>query len=79
MMTEGGDQGEWRKRITAALVKAPVAVVIDNVRERLDSSNLSAAADKSTLGGPDHGHVGRRDPADQRDLGGDRQQPVAVG
>lgn len=43
MMTEGGDEGEWRKRITAVLIKAPVAVVIDNVRERLDSSNLSAA------------------------------------
>jgi putative DNA primase/helicase len=43
MMTEGGDEAEWRKRITAKLVKAPMVVVIDNLRERLDSSNLSAA------------------------------------
>lgn len=43
IMTEGGDEGEWRKRITAKLRTGPTAVVIDNVRAHLDSSNLSAA------------------------------------
>lgn len=42
-MAEGGDEDEWRKRITAALIEAPPAVLIDNVQDRLDSASLSAA------------------------------------
>ena len=43
IMAEGRDEDEWRKRITAKLVRAPQFVVIDNVRSRLDSAMLSAA------------------------------------
>lgn len=42
-MTEGRDEDEWRKRITAVLRKSPVAVLIDNLREPLDSAALSSA------------------------------------
>jgi putative DNA primase/helicase len=42
-MTEGRDEDEWRKRLTAKLIASPIAVSIDNVRRRLDSANLSAA------------------------------------
>jgi hypothetical protein len=42
-MTEGRDEEEWRKRITATLRTGPAAVVIDNIRHRLDSSALSSA------------------------------------
>lgn len=42
-MTEGRDEDEWRKRITAKLVHHNDIVVIDNVRHRLESSALSAA------------------------------------
>jgi hypothetical protein len=42
-MTEGRDEDEWRKRITAKLVHHNDIVVIDNVRYRLESSALSAA------------------------------------
>jgi putative DNA primase/helicase len=41
-MTEGSHEDEWRKRITAKLMQAPVAVLIDNLRDRLDSAALSA-------------------------------------
>jgi hypothetical protein len=41
-MTEGKDEDEWRKRITAKLMDAPVAVLIDNLRDPLDSAALSA-------------------------------------
>jgi len=34
---------EWRKRVTAALREAPVAVVIDNITRALDSGVLAAA------------------------------------
>ena len=43
VMTEGRDEDEMRKRITAKLLQAPSAVLIDNVRYRLDSAALSAA------------------------------------
>ena len=43
VMTEGRDEDEWRKRITAKLLQAPQFVLIDNVRSRLDSAALSAA------------------------------------
>jgi putative DNA primase/helicase len=41
-MTEGNDEDEWRKRITAKLLGAPVAVLIDNLKGKLDSAALSA-------------------------------------
>jgi len=43
MMSEGRDEDEWRKRITAKLINAPQFVVIDNLRSRLDSAALSSA------------------------------------
>jgi hypothetical protein len=43
VMTEGRDEEEWRKRITAKLLQSPQVVLIDNVRSRLDSAALSAA------------------------------------
>jgi hypothetical protein len=42
-MTEGKDEDEWRKRTFAKLRSAPVAVLIDNLRRRLDSAALSSA------------------------------------
>ena len=42
-MTEGRDEDEWRKRITARLRSSPSAILIDNLRRRLDSSALAAA------------------------------------
>ena len=43
VMTEGRDDEEWRKRITAKLRQIPSLVLIDNLREQLDSSALAAA------------------------------------
>ena len=43
VMTEGGSEEEWRKRITAKLLQAPQFILIDNVRSGLDSAALSAA------------------------------------
>jgi hypothetical protein len=43
IFTEGGDDNEWRKRITANLIRLPFFILIDNIRKKLDSSNLSAA------------------------------------
>lgn len=43
VMTVGGDDEETRKRITATLMPGPRFVLIDNVRNRLDSAALSAA------------------------------------
>jgi putative DNA primase/helicase len=43
MMTEGRDEDEMRKRLTAKLLGAPAVVVIDNLRRRLDSAALSSA------------------------------------
>jgi hypothetical protein len=42
-MVEGRDDEEWRKRITATLRESPAAVLIDNLRRRLDTAALSAA------------------------------------
>ena len=42
-MTEGRDEDEWRKRLTARLRRSPGAILIDNLRRRLDSSALAAA------------------------------------
>jgi hypothetical protein len=41
--TEGRDDEEWRKRITAKLRQVPSLILIDNLREKLDSSALAAA------------------------------------
>jgi len=43
VMAEGRDDDEWRKRITAALVKGSPFILIDNVSRRLDSGALAAA------------------------------------
>jgi hypothetical protein len=43
IMPEGRDDDEWRKRITATLMRGPGMLLIDNVRRRLDSSSLAAA------------------------------------
>ena len=43
VMTEGRDDDEWRKRVTAKLRQIPSIVLIDNLRARLDSSAVAAA------------------------------------
>jgi hypothetical protein len=55
-MTEGRDEDEWRKRVTAKLRESPVAVLIDNVREPLDSAALSAALTSEWWTDRDLGH-----------------------
>jgi 5S rRNA maturation endonuclease (ribonuclease M5) len=42
-LTEGSDEDEWRKRVTALLVGGPSVILIDNLRRKLDSAALSAA------------------------------------
>jgi hypothetical protein len=41
-MTEGRDEDEWRKRVTAKLRESPTAILIDNLREALDSAAVSS-------------------------------------
>jgi hypothetical protein len=48
MMTEGRDEDEWRKRITAKLAPGPTFVVIDNLRRPLDSAAVSSAITASS-------------------------------
>lgn len=43
VMTEGTDEEEWRKRITAKLRQIPTLVLIDNLKRELDASALAAA------------------------------------
>jgi len=43
IMTAGRDDDEWRKRITAKLMNAPSHILIDNVKNKLTSGDLSAA------------------------------------
>ena len=43
LMTEGNDEDEMRKRITAALREGPSMLAIDNVRRRIESAALSSA------------------------------------
>lgn len=43
VMTEAGDEDEWRKRITAKVLRSPAVILIDNLRERLRSPALAAA------------------------------------
>ncbi len=47
-MTEGRDEDEWRKRITAKQRQAPPVILIDNLRRELDSASLAAALTLST-------------------------------
>jgi hypothetical protein len=42
LMTEGNDEDEWRKRITATLNAGPSHILIDNVRRKLSSSSLAS-------------------------------------
>ena len=43
VMTEGRDDDEWRKRVTAKLRQIPAIILIDNLRAKLDSSAVAAA------------------------------------
>ncbi len=43
VMAEGRDEDEWRKRLTAKLRQLPTLLLIDNLRQELDSSALAAA------------------------------------
>ena len=43
VMTEGRDDEEWRKRVTAKLRQVPSMVLIDNLRQKLDSAAVAAA------------------------------------
>jgi len=43
VMTEGRDDEEWRKRVTAKLRQIPAIILIDNLRAKLDSSAVAAA------------------------------------
>lgn len=43
VMTEGRDDDEWRKRVTAKLRQIPSIILIDNLRAKLDSSAVAAA------------------------------------
>jgi putative DNA primase/helicase len=43
VMTEGGSGDEWRKRITSTLLEGPEAIIIDNLRQRLQAAALAAA------------------------------------
>lgn len=47
-MTEGRDEDEWRKRITAQLAAGATATLIDNLRGRLDSAAVSSVLTSST-------------------------------
>ena len=47
-MTEGSDEDEWRKRITAKLMTGPQFILIDNLRRRLDSAAVSSAITSPT-------------------------------
>ena len=48
VMAEGDRDEEWRKRITAILIKAPPAVLIDNINRILDSGALAAVLTSTT-------------------------------
>lgn len=42
IMTEAHHEEEWRKRLTASLSEAPTFVMLDNIRQKLDSAALAA-------------------------------------
>jgi hypothetical protein len=43
VMAEGSSEDEWRKRMTAKVRTAPTFILIDNIRQRLDSAVVSSA------------------------------------
>lgn len=47
-MTEGTAEEEWRKRLTAKLMTSPQFVLIDNLRQCLDSAALASAITSPT-------------------------------
>jgi hypothetical protein len=47
-MTEGRDEDEWRKRITAKLATGSAFLLIDNLRRRLDSAAVAAGITSTT-------------------------------
>ena len=47
VMTEAKGE-EWRKRITSALVELPAVILIDNLRQHLDSAHLAAVLTSRT-------------------------------
>ncbi len=42
-LSEGRDEDEWRKRLTAKIMQRPDVILIDNLRRRLDSASLASA------------------------------------
>jgi hypothetical protein len=42
-MTEAESEAEWRKRITSSLMDMPTTILIDNIRDTLDSGALASA------------------------------------
>ena len=48
MITEGGSDEEWRKRITSTLLESPSIICIDNLHRFVDSAALSAALTSTT-------------------------------
>lgn len=48
VMAEGRDEDEWRKRLTSKLLTGPAVIVIDNVRNRVESSSLAAVLTTGT-------------------------------
>lgn len=42
VLTEGGDDAEWRKKITATLMRSPTCIVLDNINRKLDSGALAS-------------------------------------
>lgn len=47
-MTEAHHEEEWRKRLTASLSEAPTFVMLDNIRQKLDSAALAAVLTTQT-------------------------------
>lgn len=42
IMTEGGDDAEWRKKITSTLLRSPTIVILDNINKKMDSGALAS-------------------------------------
>jgi hypothetical protein len=49
LLTEGGNEEEWRKRLFAKLSTSPIVTVIDNLRNRLDSAALASILTARTV------------------------------
>ena len=52
VMTEGRDDDEWRKRVTAKLRQIPAILLIDNLRAEARQLRRRRGADRALLGGP---------------------------